>query len=60
MAAWFSPTCFLFEIEKKLLVEDEGHAADLFYFGLCSCVSVDEIGCDGNRQLPPELLPFET
>lgn len=56
----FYPTCLLFEVKKKLLVKNEGHTADLFYFGLCSSVSVDEVGCDGNRQLPPELLPFET
>lgn len=56
----FSPTCLLFEVEKELLVENESHAADLFYFGLCSGVPVDEVGCDGDRQLPPELFSFET
>lgn len=56
----FSPTCLLFEVEKELLIEDEGHAADLFYFGLGSGVPVDEVGCDGDCQLPPELLSLET
>lgn len=55
-----SPTCFLFKIQEEFLVEDERHAADLLHFGFRSGVPVDEVGCDGNRQLPPELLPFET
>lgn len=54
------PTCLLFEVEKEFLVEDEGHSADLFYFGLCTGVPVDEVGRDGNCKFTPELLPFET
>ena len=53
-------TRLLFEVKEELLVEDEGDAADLLDFGLCSSVPVDEVGRDGDRQLPPELLPFET
>lgn len=56
----FSSTCFLFQIQEEFLVEDERHAADLLYFGFRSGVPVDEVGCDGDRQLSPELLPFET
>lgn len=57
---YFSRTCFLFEVEEELLVEDEGHAADLFHLGLRRGVPVDEVGCDGDRQLPSKLLPLET
>lgn len=55
-----SPTCFLFKFQEEFLVEDERHAADLLHFGFRSGVPVDEVGCDGDRQLAPELLPFET
>lgn len=56
----FSPTCFLFKVQEEFLVEDERHAADLLYFGFRCGVPVDEVGCDGDCQLSPELLPFET
>lgn len=56
----FSPTCFLFEVKEELLVEDKGHTADFFHFGLRGGVPVDEVGSDGNGKLPPELLSFET
>lgn len=54
-----TPTCLLFEVEKELLVEDKGHAADLLHLGLGGGVPVDEVGSDGDGQLPPELLPFK-
>lgn len=54
------PTCLFFEVKKELLVEDESHSTDFFYFGLCGGVPVDEVGCDGDCQFTPELLPFET
>lgn len=44
-----SRTCLLFEVEEEFLVEDEGHAADLFHLGLRRSVPVDEVGCDGDR-----------
>lgn len=56
----FSHTCFLFKVQEEFLVEDECHAADLLYFGFRCGVPVDEVGRDGDRQLSPELLPFET
>lgn len=43
-----SSTCLLFEVKKELLVEDEGHSADLLHSGLCCGVSVDEVGRDGD------------
>lgn len=52
-------TCFFFEVLKKFLVEDEGHPADLLHLGLGRAVPVDEVGSDGDGQLPSELLPPE-
>lgn len=54
------PTCLLFEVKKKLLVEDEGHSADLLHLGLRRGVPVDEVGRDGDRQLASELFSFKT
>ena len=54
------PTCLLFELQEELLVEDEGHSADLLYLGLGRGVPVDKVGCDGDGQRTPELLSLET
>lgn len=48
------------EVLEELLVEDERHAADLLHAGLGLRVPIDEVGGDGDRQLPAELLPRET
>lgn len=45
---------------EKLLVEDEGHAADLLHFGLGGRVPVDEVRSDGDGELPAELLTPKT
>ena len=45
---------------KNFWVEDEGHAADLLHFDLCRGVPVDEVGRDGDGQLPAELFASET
>lgn len=55
-------TCRLSEVLKELLVEDEGHAADLLHLSLRCRVPVDEVSRDGDCQLAPELLtpkPYE-
>lgn len=49
-------TCCFSEVLKELLVEDEGHTADLLHFGLCCRVPVDEVSSDGDGELAPELL----
>lgn len=41
---------------KELLIEDEGHAADLLNLRLRRRVPVDEISGDGDGELAPELL----
>lgn len=53
------PTGFLFELQEELLVEDEGHSADLLHLGLSRGVTVHEVSCDGNGQLALELLTPE-
>lgn len=45
---------------EKLLVEDEGHPADLLHFGLGARVPVDEVRSDGDGELPAELLTAKT
>lgn len=50
-------TCCFSEVLKKLLVEDEGHTADLLNLCLCCRVPVDEVSRDGDGKLAPELLP---
>lgn len=45
---------------EKLLVEDEGHPADLLHFGLGGRVPVDEVRSDGDGELPAELLTAKT
>lgn len=47
--------CFS-EVLKELLIEDEGHTADLFDFCLCRRVPVNEVSSDGDGELSPELL----
>lgn len=49
-------TCCFSEVLKELLVEDEGHAADLLNLCLRWRVPVDEVRSDGNGKLAPELL----
>ncbi len=41
-------TCLLLELQEELLIEDEGHSADLLHFGLSCCVSIDEVCRDGD------------
>lgn len=53
-------TCVLPQVLEEPLVEDEGHAADLLHLGLGGGVPVFEVGCDGDGQLPSELLSSET
>lgn len=53
-------TRLLPQLLEEPLVEDEGHATDLLHFGLCCGVPVFKVGCDGNGQLPSELLSSET
>lgn len=50
-------TCGFSQILKELLIEDESHPTDLLYLGLGSRVSVNEVGCNGDGQLTPELFP---
>lgn len=45
---------------KELLVEDEGHPANLLNLRLRRRVPVDEVGGDGDGKLPPELLAPKT
>lgn len=54
MELW-QTSCFS-EVLKELLVEDKGHAADLFDLRLCRCVPVNEVSRDGDGELSPELL----
>lgn len=49
-------TCCFSEVLKELLVEDEGHAADLLNLRLRCSVPVDEVCRDGDGELAPELL----
>lgn len=49
-------TCCFSEVLKELLVEDEGHPADLLNLRLRCRVPVDEVSSDGNGKLAPELL----
>ena len=53
------PTCFFFKVLKKLLIEDESHATNLFHLGLSCAVSVYEVGGDCNSQLPTEFFSSE-
>lgn len=50
-------TCGISEILEELLVEDEGHTADLFYFGFSCGVAIDEVRCDRNREFTTEFFP---
>ena len=47
------------QVLEELLVEDEGHSGDLVDPRLGLRVPVDEVGCDGDRQLASELLTPE-
>lgn len=49
-------TCCFSEVLKELLVEDEGHPADLLNLRLCCRVPVDEVSSDGDGELAPEFL----
>lgn len=53
-------TCLLFELQKELLVKDEGHAADFFHFGLRCGVPVDEVSCNSDGQFTSKLFAGET
>lgn len=52
-------TCLLLELQEELLIEDEGHSADLLHFGLSCGVTIDEVCGDGDGQFPSELLSLE-
>ena len=52
-----TPTCGFPQLLKKLLVEYKSHTADLFHFGFRCCVSVDEVGRDGDGQFAADLFP---
>jgi len=41
-------TCLLPELQEELLIEDEGHSADLLHFGLSCGVTVDEVCGNGD------------
>lgn len=49
-------TCGISEILEELLVEDEGHTADLFYFGFSCGVAIDEVCCDSNCKFTAEFF----
>lgn len=44
---------------EELLVEDESNATDFLHGSLLTTVVVPKIGSDGQRQLPPQLLPVK-
>lgn len=50
---------FVERVEKVLLV-DEGDAADLLHDRLGRRVRIDKVGRDGDRQLAAKLSPLET
>lgn len=43
-----TPTCGFSQLLEKFLVEYKSNTTDLLYFGLCGCVSVNKICCNGN------------
>lgn len=43
-----TPTCGFSQLLEKFLVEYKSHTTDLLYFGLCGCISVNEVCRDGN------------
>lgn len=51
---------FVLKLQEELLVEDEGHTADLLHFRLRCGVAVHKVGRDGDGQLASKLLPSET
>ena len=49
----------LLQVLEELLVKNESHSTDLVAGRLLFCVVVHKVGSDGQRQLPPQLLPVE-
>lgn len=54
------PTRLSEQLLEELLVVDTGHTTDLGYMGLSSRVSVNEVSCDANSQLPSQLFMLKT
>lgn len=60
IALLHSQTCSFSQILEEFLVEYKGHTADLFDFGFCCSIAVDEVCGDGNCQLAAELFSAKT